>query len=399
MISPFSVPENWQWVSFGSVASVVSNLVDPSEFPDSVHVAPNNIEAGTGNLLPCAKVSEDGVESPKHSFSAGQILYSKIRPYLAKVAIPEFSGLCSADIYPIETSIDSRYLWRWMLSADFTSAVSRHEGRGVLPKINKSALATLPVPLPPRAEQKRIAAVLDQVDALRAKRREALALLDELAQSIFLDMFGGESSRWPVVDIEKMCSVVVDCVNKTAPTVDHVTPYKMIRTTNVRHERVDVSNVRYVTKETFLKWNRRVTPQRGDVLLTREAPVGEAGIIESDDSVFLGQRLMLYRPNPNFSTSEYLSAALMSPYLSRQYEQSSSGSTVKHLSLPTCRGLKLPAPPIAEQEVFAARIKALRAQELTHRAHLDTLDELFTSLHHRAFSGTLWDHEATGEAA
>jgi type I restriction enzyme S subunit len=73
---------------------------------------------------------------------------------------------------------------------------------------------------------------------------------------------------WPVLGIDQVCELIVDCVNRTAPLAAEVTPFKMIRTTNVRAGEVDVSSVRYVSEQTFHRWNRRATPQSGDVLLT-----------------------------------------------------------------------------------------------------------------------------------
>ncbi|WSL80552.1 restriction endonuclease subunit S [Kitasatospora sp. NBC_01266] len=149
------------WARFGDVAVVASNLTDPAEHPSAPHIAPNHIESQTGRLLPYATVAEDGVISAKHAFQPGQILYSKIRPYLAKAVIVEFSGLCSADMYPIDSMIDARYLRWWMLSPSFTEVASQHQGRNVLPKINSRALQGLPVPVPPLDEQRRIVAVLE----------------------------------------------------------------------------------------------------------------------------------------------------------------------------------------------------------------------------------------------
>src|SRR5436309_3358390 len=104
--------------------------------------------------------------------------------------------------------------------------------------------------------------------------------------------------NWEVVCIKDICESIIDCVNKTAPTVDYQTQYKMIRTNNIKGGRIDLIDVKYVTKEVFEYWTRRIIPKKGDVILTREAPLGEVGMIETDDDVFLGQRLMQYRANP-----------------------------------------------------------------------------------------------------
>lgn len=159
---PWDLPSGWRWVSFGDVASVASDLVDPAGYQDLPHVAPNHIEAHTGRLLDVRTIKEDGVISPKHRFSQGQILYSKIRPYLGKVVIPAFNGLCSADMYPLRTNLEERFLKWWLLTPEFTRRASRLQARTVLLKINKSSLAQLPVPVPSRMEQRRIVEILEE---------------------------------------------------------------------------------------------------------------------------------------------------------------------------------------------------------------------------------------------
>ena len=84
---------------------------------------------------------------------------------------------------------------------------------------------------------------------------------------------------WPEVEISEVCELMVDCVNRTAPLSDVPTPYKMIRTTNVKDGWVLLEEVRCVSEEVYAKWTRRQVPRRGDVILTREAPLGEVGLL------------------------------------------------------------------------------------------------------------------------
>ena len=121
---------------------------------------------------------------------------------------------------------------------------------------------------------------------------------------------------WERVLIKDACESIIDCVNKTAPTVDYETPFKMIRTTNVRNGRVNTKDVRYVTEDTYLQWVRRGRPKNGDIIFTREAPVGEVGILESAEGVFLGQRTMMYRAHPDFANNYYLFYFLIAQILS-----------------------------------------------------------------------------------
>ncbi len=159
--APWPLPASWRWCRFDEVARVASNLVDPADFLDWPHIAPNHIESETGRLLPHHTIAHDAVTSPKHRFSAGQVLYSKIRPYLAKAVVAEFDGLCSADMYPVESVLDSRFLKWWMLSREFTRRAAGEQARTVLPKINVRALSGLPVPVPPLPEQIRIVEILE----------------------------------------------------------------------------------------------------------------------------------------------------------------------------------------------------------------------------------------------
>src|SRR5690606_30933692 len=102
-------------------------------------------------------------------------------------------------------------------------------------------------------------------------------------------------SAWRRMRFVDLCQEHVDCVNRTAPVVEGPTPYKMIRTTNVRDGFIDSENVKYVTEETYTRWTRRMVPRRGDIVLTREAPLGGVGKVRTDDQLFLGQRLYHFR--------------------------------------------------------------------------------------------------------
>ncbi|MBE3641228.1 restriction endonuclease subunit S [Bacillus anthracis] len=152
----FELPRGWEWARFGRIATIASKLVNPSDFLDSYHIAPDNIEKGTGRLLNFRTVAQDGVTSPKHYFYEGHILYSKIRPNLSKVVLIDFQGLCSADMYPIKTYMDSKYLLNYMLSSVFLKQATKKDNRVKMPKINQADLNNILVPVPPLQEQKRI---------------------------------------------------------------------------------------------------------------------------------------------------------------------------------------------------------------------------------------------------
>lgn len=160
-------------------------------------------------------------------------------------------------------------------------------------------------------------------------------------------------NEWKRVPIKETCESIIDCVNKTAPVVDFETPFKMIRTTNVRNGRVNTEDVRYVTEETYQQWVRRGKPQSGDIIFTREAPVGEVGVLEDAENVFLGQRTMMYRANNGCVDNYFLFYSLSSSFCQKQIEDYSNGGTVAHMRVPDCGEILINLPPLVEQKKIA----------------------------------------------
>ncbi|WP_086641645.1 restriction endonuclease subunit S [Acetobacter tropicalis] len=191
-----SEPAAWITKPFGEVGEIASNLVPPEEIENLPHIAPNHIRSGIPGAEGFKTISEDKVISAKNRFFAGQIIYSKIRPNLRKVALVDFEGGCSADMYPINARCNAKYLMYWLLSPQFTNMATKSDGRTVLPKINQKALNAIPTPVAPIELQKAIALTLDKVFE-RSKRFEtesqrALTLLDRLESSLLAKAFRGE---------------------------------------------------------------------------------------------------------------------------------------------------------------------------------------------------------------
>jgi type I restriction enzyme S subunit len=166
--------------------------------------------------------------------------------------------------------------------------------------------------------------------------------------------------NWPRVKVSQLCEIIVDCVNKTAPKAMYETPYKMIRTTNIKNGVIDLSACTYVNQEAYEKWTRRAKVNMGDVLLTREAPMGEVGLVTFQDTVFLGQRIMQYRVNPQKIDSNFLFYAFLSPDLQYQFRQhNNTGSTVSHIKVPDCSKFEINVPTLIEQKKIAKVMRDL----------------------------------------
>lgn len=195
---PFEIPENWVWCRFDDVCEIESNLVNPDHYLNYPHISPNNIEKNTGKLLEFKSVREDDLISAKHLFYPDQLLYSKVRPKLNKVVKVDFSGLCSADMYPLKPFINSGFMLWCMLSKYFLVEVDKFDNRVKMPKINQKQLSQIPIPLPPLSEQQRIVSKLEELmgycDELEASIKASQMQNELLLQQVLREALEPSSS-------------------------------------------------------------------------------------------------------------------------------------------------------------------------------------------------------------
>ncbi len=190
----------WVEKRFDEVCAITSTLVDPrkKEFLDLTHVGAGNIESKTGVFVDLKTAREEGLISGKFLFDESMVLYSKIRPYLMKVARPGFEGLCSADMYPlspIPNVVTRDYLFHLLLSKHFTDYAIQGSARAGMPKVNRDHLFEFRVWLPEVKKQKQIADNLDdfheETQRLARLYERNYAALEALKKSLLHQAFAG----------------------------------------------------------------------------------------------------------------------------------------------------------------------------------------------------------------
>lgn len=191
---PFKIPEGWKWVHFGDVIEIATNIVESSDYKDMIQVSPDDIEKNTGRLIyPLKTVREKEIISVNHIFSKNMLIYSKIRPRLRKIVYVDFDGLCSADMYPLKTTLKYFYIKNLMLSDYFDLEVYKFDNRVKMPKINQPQLNSIKIPIPPMAEQKviviKVEKYLQCLSALEKQILEREQITKQLMQSILKDAF------------------------------------------------------------------------------------------------------------------------------------------------------------------------------------------------------------------
>lgn len=187
-----TIPSDWAFEKFTRAVRIAEGQVDPTEEPytNMVLVAPNHIESGTGRLISEETAADQAAISGKYLCRKGDLLYSKIRPELAKVVIAKRDCLCSADMYPLTAlaPFETRYLFYFFLCHQFTDWVSLESSRVAMPKVNRETLAEIRLPLPPPSLQRAIADYLDtetaRIDGLIAAKKNVITILADKRHSI-----------------------------------------------------------------------------------------------------------------------------------------------------------------------------------------------------------------------
>jgi len=181
------VPEHWSVKGFQRCVSIAEGQVDPKVpgFSDMILIAPNHIESGTGQLLNLEVADEQGAISGKYFCKGGDVIYSKIRPALRKVCIAPHDCLCSADMYPMHahSGLTNEFLFRWILTEQFSAFAVLESDRVAMPKINRESLKEVRFAIPPITEQQSIcnfiASKTKEFDGLGTEAQRGIELLQE----------------------------------------------------------------------------------------------------------------------------------------------------------------------------------------------------------------------------
>ncbi|MBV9946854.1 MAG: restriction endonuclease subunit S [Myxococcales bacterium] len=207
--------------------------------------------------------------------------------------------------------------------------------------------------------------------------------------------------RWCWTRADDVCISVVDCHNKTAPYVESGIP--LIRTTNIRNGLIDLLETKFVDERTYAFWSRRCPPEPGDIIFTREAPMGEAGMVPPDTRLCMGQRMMLLRADGEMLRRKFLLYAVQAPFVSTYAARLSVGTGVQHLRVRDVEALPVPLAPADEQKVIEDAIDGLLARYSTVSAAMTGLrvacERADRSILAQAFRGELVPQDSNDEPA
>jgi type I restriction enzyme S subunit len=388
-------------VKLGDVASIQSSLVDPREsaYRDLIHIGGANIKSGTGELIELKTAAEEGLRSGKYDFDESMVLYSKIRPYLRKVAFPQFRGVCSADIYPLSVNqerLNARYLYYVLLSESFTSYAISGSNRAGMPKVNRRHLFGYKFHLPGLAQQEQISARLDervsQVAEIGDLRTKALAEARELLPSMLSDAFQQlveePSSTIGEIALETRYGTSEKCSTHKVGTA-------ILRIPNVAEGQVNFDNLKYCPLGEEQEEKLRL--KTGDLLFVRTNGsrdlVGRCAIFNDDEGgsrYAFASYLIRVRVDQSKVVPQYLAFFLNGKQGRRALDDRKRTSAGQfNINSTNLKSIGFPVPSIECQNELAEALKDVEATTRAMELELSTASEESAHLRQAVIERTL----------
>ena len=389
----------WNMISTGDIALRKGGSVDPKKHQDEVFELYSipAFDAGAPEV-----VAGSSIGSSKKAVQPNDVMISRIVPHIRRACVVRpangYRQIASGEwIIFRDERIWPKYL-RWLLVGDVFHSAFMGTVSGVggsLLRARPAEVFKIQIPFPPLTEQKRIAGILDAADALRAKRREALAQLDTLIQSTFLDMFGDPVTNpmgWPPTSLSAISEELRDGPFGSNLKSSHYVEsgVRVIRLQNVGVGEMLNDNLAYISEVHFASLPRNHC-RPGDVIIgTMGDPNLRACVVPPALTRALNKAdCILMRVDIARVDPIYVCWLLNSPRMTSMALRLVRGQTRGRISLGRLKELQISLPPMELQLRFAAIVESVERQKAGQRAHLAELDTLFASLQSRAFRGDL----------
>lgn len=291
-----------------------------------------------------------------------------------------------------KAELNPRFLWHWL--GHVRPELSGRAKGATFKQVSREDIAALEITVPSSREQRRIAEILDRAEALRAKRREALAKLDTLLHSVFFNVFGDLRSH-ELVPLESLAASKPNALS-SGPFGSNLTckdyvddGVLVLRGLNVTGGEVSLHDCKFISRLKADQLGRSIVAP-GDIVIVAVGTSGFACVIpdEFPDAV-MSQNFNKISPDMRVVNTTYLCSVVNSEFVQRQFRQNITDTVRTFLSLTKLRTVSIPLPPLPLQQEFARRVAAIEKLKAAHRASLAEMDALFASLQHRAFRGEL----------
>ena len=247
--------------------------------------------------------------------------------------------------------IDPNYLYHLCCGTDWTQGGNKAV-MGLT--LNKATLSEMEIELPTIEEQRKIASILDQLDAIIEKRHDELNMIEQLVKSRFIELFG-DTPDGEKVAMADICRIITDGTHQPPKFVSEGIPFLFVSNIVTNEIRYDAQ--KFISEETYAELIKRTPIAIGDILLSTVGSYGHPAVVKTEKPFCFQRHIAYLKPNADIVDSEYLRGAILSADVQRQIDEGVKGIAQKTLNLSEIRKIRLPLPPIELQEQFAAFVE------------------------------------------
>lgn len=372
----------------GDIAPIQQGSVPESESYWLLNL--DMVESNTGHIYERLYVPFDKIGTSTIAFDTNNVLYSKLRPYLNKVVIPDCPGYATSEMLPLKPNknyITREYLTYFLRSPKFVAYINEKTSGAKMPRANSSDLKSVEIECPTLENQRHITSEFDRIISIVQLRQQQLQKLDELVKARFIELFGTIHDNrfgFGVVMLQDVSAPIKDGTHQTPTyTTDVENGYKFLSSKDVTTGKVDWSHLKYIPEELHRELYARISPRRGDILLAKNGTTGIAAIVDRDEVFDIYVSLALIRPHGVNPT--YLWAAINAAETKQQFDASLKGIGVPNLHLGEIKKARIILPPMELQEQFAAFVEQIDKSKVAIQKALDEAQLLFDSLMQKYF--------------
>ncbi|MGI2014877.1 restriction endonuclease subunit S [Shewanella oncorhynchi] len=388
---------SWPMVKLGDVAP--SRPLKNPKIEDTERVWQLNldmVEANSGQVIEKCYQSLGEAGSSTHWFDANHVLYSKLRPYLNKVVTPDEQGLATTELVPLlpdPKRLDRHFLAYYLRSSEFVQWISEQVAGAKMPRVSMDLFWNHEIPLPPLAEQKRIAAILDKADAIRRKRQQAIQLADDFLRAVFLEMFGDPVTNqkgWEEAVLKDIADIRSGVTKGKKINPDDAITLPYMRVANVQDGYLALDDIQEITVSR--RDAEKCKLMIGDILLTEGGDpdkLGRGYVWSGEiDNCIHQNHIFSVRVNDQSKIRPAFLSAVISSQRGKQYflkvgKQTTGIATINKTVLSEF----LPfIPPVEVQDKYLEISKKVRSLFLGWG---DNCSYAFNALSQKAFSGQL----------
>ncbi|WP_294921098.1 restriction endonuclease subunit S [uncultured Prevotella sp.] len=329
------------------------------------------------------KIRPEGIKKSRFVHKGDFILSNSMsfgRPYILKVDGCIHDGWLV--IHDDNEVFIKDYLYYILSSPIMYAKFSQLAVGGVVNNLNSSLVRKVSIPLPPKSTQLTIVSELDKINELIRLKKEQLKDCDNLAQSIFYEMFGDpveNDKGFNTKRLDEVFPLITDGTHQTPTyTEDRENGYKFLSAKDVTSGSINWDNVKYIPVWLHDNLSKRLKPQKNDILLCKNGTTGICALVEDDEIFDIYVSLALLRPNDKHNP-KYLTYAINSPATKRQFDDSLKGIGVPNLHLKEIRKTIIIVPPLPLQHLFAQRIEQIERQKSAVQKSITDLETLLAS--------------------